>query len=134
MKELIGAIFVIFVGLGLFEDNVVAQTPGDVAVEVYVYSRTTGKPLENVAVFLYQTTSSGAAAGGFYTDANGFIALEAPLFSNTIENHIEILCVDRRRNKQYRQVSNLYVQLQSDRIYQRNIYLDVPSRLTICDR
>lgn len=112
----------------------VAQVSGDIAVEVEVLNKRTGRPLENASVYLFQTAGTSSTGGGFFTDANGFIAVEAPPFPGATINHLEILCRDGRRRRNYTQIVSLYAELQTDRIYHRRIYLDVPSKLDHCDR
>ena len=85
----------------------IAQVSGDIAVEVEVHSRKTGRPLENAVVLLYQTAGATTLGGGFYTDANGFIALEAPPLVGATINQLQILCRDVRHRKDYTQTVEL---------------------------
>ena len=74
---------------GVLTESVSAQTTGDISVEVQVYNRRTLRPLQDAAVYLYQNNSTSGSGGGFYTDANGFIALEA---ASVAKYHFKLPC------------------------------------------
>jgi hypothetical protein len=117
----------------MLTESVAAQTTGDISVEVQIYNRRTLRPLQDAAVYLYQNNSTSGSGGGFYTDANGFIALEAFPLQNTTSNYLQILC-NASRGRSYSQTVPLYGELQTDRIYQRSIYLEAPSSVESSQR
>ena len=110
-----------------------AQINGNVAVEIIVLTKD-GTPINGAQITLRQSVLNGPTfSTGLETDVNGFGALEATVPGPTIGNAVDVQCVIARKRANVKQTINLYSELQTDRIYSRTVYLNVPRGYTSCD-
>ena len=117
-----------------------AQTRTGFGVEGHVFSAETLRPLQGAVVELWNfPTTDSRFAMGIETDEGGFYRFEFE--PTTIDEHgdeitfgyaFSYLC--RYGEQEHKvQIVPLYMQLRPGRIYQRNVYLNVPASVRRCN-
>ena len=110
-----------------------AQISGNIAVEITVRTLSDSKPVNGAGVFLNQILNGSSAGTSMETDSNGFVALEAVPASPTVFNTVEINCRIARKRVNLTQTIYLFSHLQTDRLYTRTVYLNLPKGYSNCD-
>ena len=114
-----------------------AQVEHGYGVEGHVFSSATLKPLPGARVELwvfFPAEIGQPAALGTDTDAGGFYRFEfSPLAVDDDGKDEAIGYAFAYNCNGVVQIVSLYTKLHTDRVYQRNVYLNVPSSVTNCN-
>lgn len=106
-------------------------------VEGHVFNAESGRPLANALVEIHAfpiDPGFGHTAIGDLTDDGGFYRFEfQPLIKNTEGEDVTIGYAFAYSCNGVVQIVPLYTRLHLDRVYQRNVYLNVPANIRRCD-
>ena len=108
--------------------NAHAQAEGLTGVEISVFDRQTGRPLQNALVVLTEFLGPSSVATKTetygHTDSNGFFAFEYFKTAEGIGYAVSTACVTTRGK--VASVMPLYTNIRADTVYQRTFYLELP--------
>jgi hypothetical protein len=115
----------------------IANAQAGYGVEGHVFNAETGRPLANAFVELYAfpiDPGFGVFGIGNVTDDGGFYRFEfQPLITNADGDDVTAGYAFAYSCNGVVQIVPLYTKLHSGRVYQRNVYLNVPANLRRCD-
>ena len=120
-------------GIGAYPSSTFAQVTGAFGLEGHVFNRSSGKPLQGARIDFTQTVMpDGPALGSeMITDEGGLFWGQISILSTdpSVVNQIAVTCNTRRGS--YSSALLFYNPLQSQ-VYHRDVYLNVPGKITRC--